>query len=159
MLAPGRAQETALPRSIAQLPPDFRGLMAQSFAKFSDAEYARRERLLGQVMEEAKVDHVLLVTWLRVGSSTEWITGWPGWVEAITVYKPGERMTMFVEYYNHIPLAQRMVRNCDVQWAEDRGTARAIEELKRRLELTVAWHDQRADHAHALCAAAFPTVG
>src|SRR6516162_5382686 len=48
MLAPARAQETALPRSIAQLPPDLRGLMAQSFAKFSDAEYARRERLLGR---------------------------------------------------------------------------------------------------------------
>jgi len=38
-------------------------------------------------MEEAKVDHVLLVTWLRVGDSTEWITGWPGWIEAIRVFK------------------------------------------------------------------------
>jgi thioesterase domain-containing protein len=89
MLAPARGQETALPRSIAQLPADLRGLMTQSFAKFSDAEYARRERLLGQVMEEAKVDHVLLVTWLRVGNSTEWITGWPGWIEAITVFQAG----------------------------------------------------------------------
>jgi hypothetical protein len=39
-------------------------------------------------------DHVLLVTWLRVGNSTEWITGWPGWIEAITVFKLGERMTI-----------------------------------------------------------------
>ena len=38
-------------------------------------------------MEEAKVDHVLRVTWLRVGDSTEWITGWPGWIEAIRVFK------------------------------------------------------------------------
>src|SRR6516164_10909158 len=38
-------------------------------------------------MEEAKVDHVLLVTWLRVGDSTEWITGWPGWIEAIRMFK------------------------------------------------------------------------
>jgi hypothetical protein len=39
-------------------------------------------------------DHVLLVTCLHVGNSAEWITGWPGWIEAITVFKPGERMTM-----------------------------------------------------------------
>jgi hypothetical protein len=34
MLAPARAQDTVLPRSIAQLPADLRSLMAQSFAKF-----------------------------------------------------------------------------------------------------------------------------
>jgi hypothetical protein len=34
------------------------------------------------------------VTWLRVGNSTEWITGWPGWIEAITVFKPGELLVL-----------------------------------------------------------------
>jgi Xaa-Pro dipeptidase len=159
MLAPARGQETALPRSIAQLPPDLRGLLAQSFAKFSDAEYARRERLLGRIMEEANVDHVLLVTWLRVGNSTEWITGWPGWIEAITVFKPGERMTMFVEYFNHIPLAQRMVRNCDVQWSEDRGTGKAIEELKRRGAKRVGVIGPLIVARYRQLEAAFPTVG
>ena len=57
MLAPASAQETVLPRSIAQLPANLRRLMTQSFAKFSDAEYVRRERLLGRIMEEANVDH------------------------------------------------------------------------------------------------------
>ena len=133
--------------------------MAQSFAKFSDAEYARRERLLGQVMEEAKVDHVLLVTWLRVGNSTEWITGWPGWIEAITVFKPSERMTMFVEYFNHIPLAQRMVRNCDVQWSEDRGTGKAIEELKRRGAKRVGVIGPLIVSRYRQLEAVFPTVG
>ena len=159
MLAPAGGQETALPRSIAQLPAGLRGLMAQSFAKFSDAEYARRERLLGRVMEEAKVDHVLLVTWLRVGNSTEWITGWPGWIEAITVFKPGERMTMFVEYFNHIPLAQRMVRNCDVQWSEDRGAGKAIEELKRRGAKRVGVIGPLIVSRYRQLEAVFPTVG
>jgi hypothetical protein len=96
-LGPAQA-EALVTRSIAGLPADLRALMNQSFAKFSDTEYARRERLLGQVMQKADVDHVVLVTWQRVGNGTEWVTGWPGWVEAITVFKPGERMTMFVEY-------------------------------------------------------------
>jgi Xaa-Pro aminopeptidase len=159
LLTPAKAQDAPPPRSIAQLPPELRGLMTQSFAKFSDAEYARRERLLGRIMEEANVDHVLLVTWLRVGNSTEWITGWPGWIEAITVFKPGERMTMFVEYFNHIPLAQRMVRNCDVQWSEDRGTAKAIEEMKRRGARRVGVIGPLIVPRYRQLEAAFPTVG
>ena len=153
------AQQTALPRSIAQLPGDLRALMEQSFPKFSDAEYARRERLLGQLMERAEVDHIVIVTWQRVGNATEWITAWPGFIEAITVFKPGERMVMFVEYYNHIPLAERMVRNCDVHWSEDRGIAKAIEELKRRGARRVGIIGPLLVPRYRQLEAAFPTVG
>ena len=158
-LGPAQAQAAPVARSIAGLPADLRALMNQSFAKFSDAEYARRERLLGQVMQKADVDHVVLVTWQRVGNGTEWVTGWPGWVEAITVFKPGERMAMFVEYYNHIPLAQRMARNCDVHWCEERGIAKAIEELKRRDAKRVGVIGPLLVPRYRQLEAAFPTVG
>jgi Xaa-Pro dipeptidase len=159
VLAPTAAQETSLPRGIAQLPADLRSLLSQSFPKFSDAEYARRERLLGQLMERTNVDHIVFVTWQRVGNGTEWVSGWPGWVEAITVFKPGERMAMFVEYYNHIPLAQRMVRNCDVHWCEDRGIGKAIEELKRRDAKRVGVVGPLLVPRYRQLEAAFPTVG
>jgi len=158
-LAPTLAQDAPLPRSIAQLPADLRTLLSQSFPKFSDAEYARRERLLGQVMQRADVDYIVFVTWQRVGNGTEWITGWPGWVEAITVFKPGDRMTMFVEYYNHIPLAQRMARNCDVHWCEDRGIGKAIEELKRRNAKRVGVVGPLPVARYRQLDGAFPTVG
>lgn len=150
---------TPVPRSIAQLPAELRAVMSQSFARFSDAEYARRERLLGQVMANAGVDHLVLVTWQRVGNATEWITVWPGSVEAITVFKPGERMTMFVEYYNHLPLASRMARNCDVQWCEDRGIGKAIEELGRRGAQRVGVIGPLLVPRFGELEAAFPTVG
>jgi Xaa-Pro aminopeptidase len=122
----------AVPRSIAQLPSALRALLDQTHPKFSDAEYARRQRLLGGVMENANVDHLVLVTWQRIGNANEWLTAWPGWTETITVFKPGERMTMFVEYFNHIPQARRMARDCDVHWCEEEGIRQAIGELKRR---------------------------
>lgn len=150
---------TPVPRGIAQLPAELRAVMSQSFARFSDAEYARRERLLGQVMANAGVDHLMLVTWQRVGNATEWITAWPGSVEAITVFKPGERMTMFVEYYNHLPLASRMARNCDVQWCEDRGIGKAIEELGRRGAQRVGVIGPLLVPRFRELEAAFPTVG
>ena len=44
------AQDAVSPRAIAQLPPESRALLEQSFPRFSDSEYARRERLLGDVI-------------------------------------------------------------------------------------------------------------
>ncbi len=158
-IAPARAQEASPPRSMAQLPASLRELAGRTFPKFSAAEYARRERLLGGVMGRADVDHAVIVTWQRVGNGTEWVSGWPGWVEAITVFRPGERMAMFVEYYNHIPLAQHMARNCDVSWCEERGIAKAIEELKRSGAKRVGVIGPLLAPRYRQLEAAFPTVG
>ena len=83
-------------------------------------------------MEHADVDHLLVVTDHRSGNAPQWVTGWPGTVEAYVVFKPGETMTMHVEWYNHFPLAKRLARDCDVRWGEHRGIDRTVEELKRR---------------------------
>ncbi|TAK81446.1 MAG: aminopeptidase P family protein [Betaproteobacteria bacterium] len=53
-------------------------------------------------------------------------------MEAFVIFKPGERMTMHMEWYNHVPLATRIAREVDVRWGEHRGIAKTIEELKRR---------------------------
>jgi Xaa-Pro aminopeptidase len=83
-------------------------------------------------MEERGVDHLLIVTDHRSGNAPQWITGWPGTVEAYVVFKPGEAMTMHVEWYNHFPLAKRIAKDVDVRWGEHRGIQKTIEELKRR---------------------------
>jgi Xaa-Pro aminopeptidase len=83
-------------------------------------------------MRERDVDHVLVVTDHRAGNAPQWITGWPGTVEAYVVFEPGERMTMHVEWYNHFPLARRIAVGTDVHWGEHRGIQKTVEELKRR---------------------------
>jgi Xaa-Pro dipeptidase len=107
-------------------------LLEQEYPRFSDTEYARRHALLAQAMERAQVDHLLIVTDHRAGNAPQWVTGWPGTVEAYVVFEPGERMTMHVEWFNHLPLAQRIAKDCDVRWGEHRGIHKTIEELKRR---------------------------
>ena len=106
--------------------------MEQEYPRFSDAEYARRHQQLAAVMEEAAVDHLLVVTNNRAENATQWVTGWPGTVEAYTIFKPGVKMTLFMEWYNHFPLAKKIARDVDVQWGEHQGTARTIAELRRR---------------------------
>ena len=102
------------------------------FPRFSDAEYARRHQALGRVMQKHGVDHLLIVTDHRAGNAPQWVTGWPGTVEAYVVFRPGEQMTMHVEWYNHFPLAQRIAQGVDVRWGEHRGIHKTVEELKRR---------------------------
>lgn len=114
------------------LAPHLRAVMAQEYPRFSDVEYARRHRRLAAVMEKAEVDHLLIVTNNRAGNATQWATGWPGTVEALTVFKPGEPMTMFMEWYNHFPLAKIIARDVDVQWGGHEGIVKTIAELKRR---------------------------
>jgi Xaa-Pro dipeptidase len=114
------------------LEPRLAAIMAQEYPRFSDAEYARRHQLLAAVMEKADVDHLLVVTSQRLGNATQWVTGWPGTVEAYTIFKPGVKMTMFMEWHNHFPLAKKIARDVDVQWGEHQGTRKTIVELKRR---------------------------
>ena len=117
---------------MLNLEPRLRAIVAQEYPRFSDAEYERRHRALQAVMEKAGVDQLLIVTDHRTGNAPQWVTGWPGTVEAYVVFKPGERMTMHVEWYNHFPLAKKIAQGVDVRWGEHRGLALTIAELKRR---------------------------
>jgi Xaa-Pro aminopeptidase len=107
-------------------------LLEQEYPRFSDGEYARRHRALDLVMQSHDVDHLLIVTDHRAGNAPQWVTGWPGTVEAYVIFKPGERVTMHVEWFNHLPLAMRLAHDVDVRWGEHRGVEKTIEELKRR---------------------------
>ena len=122
---------TSSPSDALELPPELRLIFEQDYPRFSDAEYARRHAALARVMERAGIDYLLIVTAQNVGNATRWVTGWPGTNEALTVFRPGETMTMFVEYYNHLPQARMLARGIDVRWGEEKGIVRAGEELFR----------------------------
>jgi Xaa-Pro aminopeptidase len=115
-----------------QLEPRLRAILEQEYPRFSGSEYQRRWAALATVMQRADVDHLLIVTDHRSGNAPQWITGWPGTVEAYVIFGPGERMVMHVEWYNHFPLATRIAKGTDVRWGEHRGIQKTIDELKRR---------------------------
>ncbi len=115
-----------------KIAPRLRAIMQQEYPRFSDAEYARRHKALAAVMEKAGVDHLLVITDHRSGNAPQWVTGWPGTVQAYVVFKPGKKMWMAVEWVNHFPLARKMCPHMEVVWGEHRGLQKLIEELKRR---------------------------
>jgi Xaa-Pro dipeptidase len=117
---------------MLQLNQRLQVILAQEYPRFSDAEYARRHAALAQVMEKAGVDHLLVVTDHRSGNAPQWVTGWPGTVEAYVILRPGAQMVMHVEWFNHFPLAKKLAQGVDVRWGEHNGLRKTVEELKRR---------------------------
>jgi len=128
----GSVTSHQLPVPILRLEPRLKAIMAQEYPRFSDAEYARRHKALAAVMEKAGVDHLLAITDHRSGSAPQWVTGWPGTVEAYVIFRPGEKMWMSVEWVNHFPLAKKIARDVEVHWGAHHGLRQMINELKRR---------------------------
>jgi Xaa-Pro dipeptidase len=114
------------------LEPRLQGLIDQDYPRFSDAEFARRRRALGEVMEKHGCDGLLVCGENRAGTGVQWLTGWPVTTEAIVLFAPGERDLMHVEWYNHWPLARKIARDADVRWGEHKGVQKTVAELKRR---------------------------
>jgi Xaa-Pro dipeptidase len=126
------SREAASPSAALKLAPELRPVFEQNYPRFSDAEYRRRHGALARVMESAGADHLLIVSAQNVGNATRWVTGWPGTNEALTIFRPGETTTMYVEYYNHVPQARMIARDVDVRWGEEKGIVKVSEELRRR---------------------------
>ena len=105
---------------------------AAEYPRFSDAEMERRRASLLSAMEEAGVDHLLVYGEQRSGSGVGWLTCWPTTTEACVIVAPREPQLMFMEWYNHWPLAKILARNTEVRWGAHRGMDQVIAELKSR---------------------------
>jgi Xaa-Pro dipeptidase len=108
------------------------GPHGEPYPRFSDAEMARRRAALETVMAEHEVAHLLVYGANRFGSAVGWLTRWPVTREALVVVTPGERDVLLVDFYNHVPNAQRIATEADVRPAAPSGIATAVEELRAR---------------------------
>ena len=115
-----------------RLEPRLAAILDAEYPRFSDAEMGRRRMALAGVMQGADVDHLLVCGEQRAGSGVAWLTSWPATVEAYAIAAPGEPQVMYVEWYNHWPLARKLARDTEVRWGEHRGIDKLIADLKAR---------------------------
>ncbi|HZU40300.1 MAG TPA: M24 family metallopeptidase [Solirubrobacteraceae bacterium] len=102
------------------------------YPRFSDREMARRWRAFEDAMAQREVGHAVLYGSERAGSAVGWLTRWPVTREALVVHTPGERPVLLINFYNHVPNAQRLATDLDVRWAGERAIDTAIGELGGR---------------------------
>src|SRR5437660_2231435 len=92
----------------------------------------RRRAALDAAMAACDVAHVVLDGANRSGSAIGWLTRWPVTREAVVVHSPGLQPVLLVNFYNHVPNAQRIATDVEVRWAGERAIDTALVELRRR---------------------------
>src|SRR5579859_2293520 len=95
------------------------------YPRFSDQEMERRRAALDAAMAERDVAHAVLYGANRFGSAIGWLTRWPVTREAVVLHTPGERDLLLVNFYNHVPNAERIATEAVLAELRARGAARA----------------------------------
>ena len=106
--------------------------MSSPYPRFSEAEMGRRHAAVAGIMAARGVGHLLVYGANRFGLAVGWLTRWPVTREAFVVVSPGERDALFVDFFNHVPNAQRIATDADVRPCEGRGIEHPESELRRR---------------------------
>jgi Xaa-Pro aminopeptidase len=107
-------------------------IVEQEYPRFSGAEIKRRRDAMARAMEEAGVDHLLCYGSGFRGGPVTWLSQWLSTTEAQLVFTPGVKDAMFVQYYNHLPLARKLAAEADVAWGGASTIETAIKELEKR---------------------------
>ena len=114
-----------------KLPKHLQDIAEQEYPTFSDDEFLRRRKLFDANMAERGVSCVIVCASERVGAAVQWFTGWPTSHDAVIIVRPGEQPILYVNHYNHVPLAELMARLTDVRWGGPITLDTALEDLKK----------------------------
>jgi Xaa-Pro aminopeptidase len=107
-------------------------IVEAEYPRFSDAEMSRRRELVERAMQDGGVDHLLVYGAGFRGGAVHWVSDWHTTYEAALVVTPGKRDTLFVQFYNHLPLARRMMSMIDVRWGGEQTIRSVATELSAR---------------------------
>jgi Xaa-Pro dipeptidase len=107
-------------------------ILSQGYPRFSSNEMRRRRAALEDLLESKSVDHLLAHGIGGRGGAVTWLSQWLVTNEAQLIMSPGFRDALFVQYFNHVPLATELASESEVKWGGASSIATTIEELRRR---------------------------
>lgn len=87
------------------------------FPTFSDAEVASRHASARALMDQARLDALLIYGAGRYAAEIYWLTDWPGGREAYLLLQQTQEPVLLVQLYNHVPMARVLSVIKDVRWA------------------------------------------
>lgn len=115
----------------AEIDARYADLLEPLYPRFSEAEMQRRARLIDEMMVREGLDALIVAEWMRAGTATGWITGWPVTAEAVTLLMPGAPRRLYIQHFNHLPLARKLAWETQVEWGEAGAPARASDAIAK----------------------------
>ena len=104
------------------------------YPTFSDQEMARRHHAIQALMDQERVDAVLVYGTGRYSSDVYWLTDWPCSREAYVLFQNGKEPVVLMQLFNHFPMARVMSIVKDVRWA-GANTGNSVVDLIRERAL------------------------
>ena len=92
---------------------------APLFPGFSDAELARRRDVVRGLMAEQDIEALLLYGALGLDNEVSYLSDFLVTREALLLFPADAAASgplLLVEYFNHVPAARRVARQCEVRW-------------------------------------------
>lgn len=108
------------------LPPHLQRILDAEYPRFSPTEMERRRAALADLMAAHDLDQLVYCGFNRTGSAVQWLTQWPVTAEAVGVFSPGKADALFVQYFNHVPLARQLAERAEVAWGGESSISTAI---------------------------------
>ena len=115
-----------------KLTPKQKAIADAEWPKFTADEMIRRRQAMETLLASQNISHLLLYGAGGRGSAVPWLTGWPVTTEVISIVSPNERDSLFIQYFNHTPFAERLMDEAEVNWGGESTIQSAIQELKSR---------------------------
>src|SRR5947209_2401052 len=105
---------------------------------FSDAEFTRRIARVQAMMDREGLAALIVYGNTSAFGEVQFLTDFRVTREAMLVFPRDGDPVLFVQYFNHVPLARRVARLQDVRWGGADTAATLADEIIRR-----GWADQR----------------
>ena len=116
-----------------KLPARLQAIVDADYPRYSRGELDRRRALMAKAMADAGVDHLVAHGFFFRGGPVHWLCDWMPTFEAVLVFTPGTRDTLFIQLYNHLPQARDVMGgDAEVRWAGPMTHPAVIQELEAR---------------------------
>tara|TARA_Y100000590_G_scaffold452259_1_gene595107 strand:- start:91218 stop:92411 length:1194 start_codon:yes stop_codon:yes gene_type:complete len=104
---------------IQNLDNKSKDILNSKYPLFTENEYKKRIALLEDILKQKKLDKVIIYEAIGSGSAVQYFTGWHTTQEALAEINPGEKINLYVEHYNHLPMAEKLINsNTHLSWGE-----------------------------------------
>ncbi len=84
---------------------------------FKDDEYLNRWKIIENTIRKQNLDSLIIYGAERAGTAIPWLTGWPVSAEAVLIISLNAEPKLYVQYYNHVPQANKTAFHASVEWA------------------------------------------
>ena len=129
-----------------------------AYPRFSEAEYARRARVVDALRDAAGVDAVVIHGTAASRHDLQFLTAFPARQEGYLVVSPGEPPALFVQLFNHVPNAREMAVVERVEWGGTDSATTVATELRRRGVLRVGLVGAIPYQAHGRLVRSLPEI-